>query len=683
MAVILDNNGNFTFSTALDDGLNFNVSVLTQLSSPNLTCSVINGSGTLTGTDITNIMINCVTETYTIGGTVSGLASGNNVVLQNNAGDDLIISADGSFTFASALVDLSTYNVSILTQPTLPNQLCMVNNGSGSLMGADVSNIEINCITSQYDVNISATGLALSNSVSLVNGSDILTLISDGTGTISNLPDGSNYAVSVLVQPETPNQFCTVTNGSGVIAGSDVSIAVNCVTDVYTVSGTVSGLASGHSLVLQNNGGDDLTVNTDGNFTFSTALIDGSSYEISVLTEPTMPNQTCTISNPMGVLIGANVTNIFINCITNQYNVNISATGLAATNSVGLTNGSDFLTLTSNGTATISTLDDGSSYSVNVLIQPETPNQICTVSNGSGTLSGADATNVSVNCVTTKYTIGGTVSGMINGNQLVLQNNMSDDLNVLSNGNFTFTTALDDESAYQISVLTNPTSPNQTCTVTNGSGILAGNNITDVSLNCTTTQYDVNVSISGLATSNSVSITNGTDSILVTSNSTQTLSTLDDGSHYNVSITDQPTTPNQTCNFTNDSSGIINGEDAPVINISCVTENYFIGGTVSGLLNDNFMVIQNNGGDDEIIMSNGTYIFDTPLLDQSKYSVEIFMPAENPIQPCKISNGESSLAGDSVDDVDINCDIGSDLIHKNGFESTEAFSKNGLYYLQR
>ena len=41
------------------------------------------------------------TKTYTIGGTVTGLTS--TLVLQNNGGDDLTRTADGAFTFATAL----------------------------------------------------------------------------------------------------------------------------------------------------------------------------------------------------------------------------------------------------------------------------------------------------------------------------------------------------------------------------------------------------------------------------------------------------------------------------------------------------------------------------------------------------------------------------------------------------
>src|ERR1700732_3903966 len=71
------------------------------------------------------------TTTYTIGGSVSGLASGATLALQDNAADNLTIEADGTFTFATKLSSAATYNVSLLTQPATQN--CGVANGSGAV----------------------------------------------------------------------------------------------------------------------------------------------------------------------------------------------------------------------------------------------------------------------------------------------------------------------------------------------------------------------------------------------------------------------------------------------------------------------------------------------------------------------------------------------------------------------
>ena len=63
-------------------------------------------------------------------------------------------------------------------------------------------------------------------------------------------------------------------------------------TDNFTLGGTLTGLASGASVTLQNNGGDDLSLTADGGFSFATALTDGSAYSAAVLTQPTSPEQS-------------------------------------------------------------------------------------------------------------------------------------------------------------------------------------------------------------------------------------------------------------------------------------------------------------------------------------------------------------------------------------------------------
>ena len=66
------------------------------------------------------------------------------------------------------------------------------------------------------------------------------------------------------------------------------------------------------------------------------------------------------------------------------------------------------------------------------------------------------------------YKVGGTTSGLA-GFGLVLQNNGGDSLPVDNNGTFTFATRVVPGSPYGVTVLTQPATPAQTCTV-NGSG---------------------------------------------------------------------------------------------------------------------------------------------------------------------------------------------------------------------
>lgn len=79
---------------------------------------------------------------------------------------------------------------------------------------------------------------------------------------------------------------------------------------VFTVGGQVSGLNG--SLTLQNNGSDDLVINSNGPFTFLTALNDGDAYNVTVLAEPV--GQSCVVSQGAGTISGVSVSDVQVVC---------------------------------------------------------------------------------------------------------------------------------------------------------------------------------------------------------------------------------------------------------------------------------------------------------------------------------------------------------------------------------
>ena len=82
--------------------------------------------------------------TYTVGGMVSGL-TGSGLVLRNNGGDDLAVSANGPVAFATALSSGAAYSVTVFAQPSGPDQSCVVIGGSGQVSTANVTNIGVAC----------------------------------------------------------------------------------------------------------------------------------------------------------------------------------------------------------------------------------------------------------------------------------------------------------------------------------------------------------------------------------------------------------------------------------------------------------------------------------------------------------------------------------------------------------
>lgn len=253
---------------------------------------------------------------YSVGGTVSGLA-GSGLQLQNNGNEILSIESDGDFAFSITLPDAAVYEVSVLTQPDEPVQTCSISNASGSIDGTDVIDIEVDCITDTFTVGGNVSGLAGTGLVLQNNGGDDLAIAANGAFEFATeLTDGSAYKVTVVAQPGSPLQTCGVVNATGVIDGADVDdVQIDCVTDLFSVGGTVTGL-SGPGLILRNNGQHDLAIDaTSGAFEFDQAWPSKTPYEVTISRQPDDPLQHCSVINGSGTIVNNDVTDVQIECL--------------------------------------------------------------------------------------------------------------------------------------------------------------------------------------------------------------------------------------------------------------------------------------------------------------------------------------------------------------------------------
>jgi len=322
----------FTFKTAVTGA--YDVEVKTEPSNPGQTCVATNNKGTATA-NVTSVTIACTTNpvTATIGGTLSGLANGASLILQDNGGDALTITANGAFTFKTPVTGpTDAYAVTVNTQPTTPNQICTVANGSGTA-SANVTNVTVTCVLS-YTIGGTVTGL-VGTGLTLENSSDSELLpISAANGNQAFtfkqfVPTGTQYTVTISTQPTNPVQTCVVTpsTASGTATANVTSVVVTCPAVTYSVGGTVVGLAgvppnngvlADNSFSLQNNLGNTLIISQNGPFTFATPEALNDQYNISVFTKPSTQNQGCTTWNYKGV-VSQNITSVVIDCAHNDW----------------------------------------------------------------------------------------------------------------------------------------------------------------------------------------------------------------------------------------------------------------------------------------------------------------------------------------------------------------------------
>jgi hypothetical protein len=345
--------------------------------------------------------------TYTVGGSDSGL-TGTGLVLQNNGGNSLSVSANGAFTFSNSVESGATYSVTVSTQPT--DQTCTVTNGGGTAT-ANVTSVQVACSNlppATYTIGGTVSGLTGTGLVLQDKGGNNLTVSANGTFTFSNsVTGGEAYDVTVLTQPT--GQSCTVSNPSGTATANVTNVQVSCSTlpaTTYTIGGTVSGL-TGAGLVLQDNGGNNLTVSANGPFTFSNSVAGGATYSVTVSTQPT--GQRCAVTNGNGTA-SANVSNVQVTCTTTTVMISVNPSTITIGQSATLTwSSTNATSCTASGAWSGSEAASGSQSVTPTATGTQTYTLSCTGPGGSASNSASltvNAVGVTISASQTTITVG-------------------------------------------------------------------------------------------------------------------------------------------------------------------------------------------------------------------------------------------------------------------------------------
>src|SRR5580658_5866545 len=137
--------GTFSFPTSLGAGASYDVTVASSPANPSQTCTVSNGTGTVSGA-VDDITVVCVLSQFTVGGSVSGLR-GTGLILRDNSGDDLPVSSTGAFVFKDSVASGGAYDVTIVSQPSGPTQNCVLLAGSaaGTVSSGNITDVSVVC----------------------------------------------------------------------------------------------------------------------------------------------------------------------------------------------------------------------------------------------------------------------------------------------------------------------------------------------------------------------------------------------------------------------------------------------------------------------------------------------------------------------------------------------------------
>ena len=251
------NSATFQFSIPVAYGAGYDVTVFSQPAG--LTCTVNNAVGANVRTDIGNVSVMCSTTRLAVGGTASGL-TGNGLVLQNNAGDNLSVPAQTStFEFATSVAYGSGYAVTVLIQPA--GQICSLSSAVGTAT-APVNNVSVAC------ANIVAYTLTPSAGANGVISPSVAVVINSGGSEGFVATPSAGYAVAQWL-----------VDGSLVQTGGDI-YTLNNVTGNHAVAVTFGQATLTPSLA-------SLVLSVDcptagGSCAYSNAALTGNARQIAI-----------------------------------------------------------------------------------------------------------------------------------------------------------------------------------------------------------------------------------------------------------------------------------------------------------------------------------------------------------------------------------------------------------------
>ncbi len=345
-ALAVTANGVFTFATPIVSNGGYAVTAASQ---PNgLICTVSNGTGTGVAANVSNVSVLCAATTHTVSGTLSGLSAGSQAQLENNSGDPLTVSANGTFTFATPIADQGSYAVTVNVRPL--GEVCSVSNGTGTAVTADVSGVNVTCtavpgfayaanfvgssIGSLSQFSIGSSGALVPMATPSVNtgstvsvavdhqgrfayvakrGGNTVEFLSIGTadGSLTPITDGTTGLTSVAtgtipqaVAVDPTNKYVYVANqGSGTGSISQYAIASNGALTPLAPPSVVAGNnpisiavdPTSHYVYVANGASSpngrvsEFAIGSDGTLTpiAGNASIAAGSFPVSVTIEPT------------------------------------------------------------------------------------------------------------------------------------------------------------------------------------------------------------------------------------------------------------------------------------------------------------------------------------------------------------------------------------------------------------
>ncbi|MES2076538.1 MAG: hypothetical protein V4462_13060 [Pseudomonadota bacterium] len=138
----------FQFAELIADDKEFFIEITQQPS--NSKCSIINNKNKANTYTVSQTEVTCVTDSYALGGTVTGLDAGDGSLVLTNGKESAAVPAPATagapvkFSLPKVMVG-AAYGVTVLTSPTGGARNCVVSNGNGTMATSAIDNVTVVC----------------------------------------------------------------------------------------------------------------------------------------------------------------------------------------------------------------------------------------------------------------------------------------------------------------------------------------------------------------------------------------------------------------------------------------------------------------------------------------------------------------------------------------------------------
>ncbi len=268
---------------------------------------------------------------YDVGGTVTGLVSGEQLQLEDNGGDTLTITENGTFTFATGVKNGDSYAVTVSEQPGDPIETCTVQNGSGTIDKLAITHVVVTCTKqavyayvvsrlantiSQFAIDASTGALTEIGTAIPAEGSTPVSMVVDPNGNYAYVANNGSDNITVYAI-DTSTGVLTV-SGSSIASGTGpVALAIDPTdsylyvanhssndVSIFSIDSSTGALtAAATPSVSVGQGPDSLAIDPGGNYLYVANYTDGTVSVFAI--DPTTGALTAIAGSPFGAGTGA------------------------------------------------------------------------------------------------------------------------------------------------------------------------------------------------------------------------------------------------------------------------------------------------------------------------------------------------------------------------------------------